>query len=60
MVLGRTVKQRWHLFRNLVTQLVEHERITTTQAKAKGLHKYAERIIKNAKKSAEGLNSGTN
>jgi ribosomal protein L17 len=34
MVLGRTGKQRWHLFRTMVTQLVQHERIYTTKAKA--------------------------
>ena len=33
--LGRQTKHRWALFRSLVTSLLEHERIETTEAKAK-------------------------
>ena len=60
MVLGRHYKQRWHLFRTMATQLVQHERIYTTQAKALMLRGYAERIIKHAKRSTQGINAGTN
>lgn len=60
MVLGRNYKQRWHLFRTLTTQLVQHERIYTTKAKAKRLRSYAERVMKHAKRSANGINAGTN
>ena len=35
--------------RNLITSLVQHDRITTTMAKAKELRPLAERIIRKAK-----------
>lgn len=31
--LGRTSSHRWAMFRNMVTSLVEHERIRTTTPK---------------------------
>lgn len=43
--LGRTSAHRQALFRNLVTSLVEHERIETTDAKAKQVRRIAERMI---------------
>ena len=43
--LGRTSAHRKALFRNLVTSLLEHERIQTTDAKAKELRGVAERMI---------------
>jgi len=43
--LGRSTSHRRALFRNLVTSLLEHERIETTDAKAKDLRRVAERMI---------------
>ena len=43
--LGRTSAHRKALFRNMVTSLLEHERIQTTDAKAKELRGVAERMI---------------
>lgn len=43
--LGRTRSHRLALFRNLVTSLLEHERIETTDAKAKHLRRLADRMI---------------
>ncbi len=43
--LGRNAAHRRALYRNMVTSLFEHERITTTEAKAKELRRYAERTI---------------
>lgn len=43
--LGRQTKHRWALFRSLVTSLLEHERIETTEAKAKEIRGFADRMI---------------
>lgn len=43
--LGRQTKHRGALFRSLVTSLLEHERIETTEAKAKELRGLADRMI---------------
>lgn len=43
--LGRTTAHRRALLRNMVTSLLEHERIKTTDAKAKELRRVAERMI---------------
>jgi len=43
--LGRNTHHRRALFRSLVTSLLEHERIETTEAKAKELRLLAERMI---------------
>src|SRR5262245_58084108 len=43
--LGRSTPHRQAMFRNLVTSLLEHERIETTDAKAKELRRVAERMI---------------
>jgi large subunit ribosomal protein L17 len=43
--LGRTSAHRKAMFRNLVTSLLEHERIQTTDAKAKELRRIADRMI---------------
>ncbi|MBI4413092.1 MAG: 50S ribosomal protein L17 [candidate division NC10 bacterium] len=48
--LGRTTEHREALLRNLTTSLLLHERIITTQAKAKELRKIAERMITLAKR----------
>lgn len=43
--LGRSSSHRKALFRNMVTSLLEHERIQTTDAKAKEVRRVAERMI---------------
>src|SRR4029077_7170851 len=43
--LGRTTAHRRALFRNLVTALLEHEVIRTTDAKAKELRRWGDRMI---------------
>ncbi|HIF95458.1 MAG TPA: 50S ribosomal protein L17 [Myxococcales bacterium] len=43
--LGRNSSHRKALFRNMVTSLMEHERIQTTDAKAKELRGIADRMI---------------
>jgi large subunit ribosomal protein L17 len=43
--LSRKSKHRWALFRNLVTSLLERERIETTEQKAKEIRGYADRMI---------------
>ncbi len=48
--LNRSSGHRKALYRNLVQSLVEHERITTTLAKAKAVRPVAEQLITRAKK----------
>ena len=48
--LSRTASHRRALLRNLVTELFRHERIETTQAKAKEARIMAERLITFAKR----------
>ena len=43
--LSRKTKHRWALFRNLVTSLLDCERIETTEQKAKEIRGFAERMI---------------
>ena len=43
--LGKNSSHRKALFRNMVTSLLEHEKIQTTDAKAKELRGIAERMI---------------
>jgi large subunit ribosomal protein L17 len=43
--LGRSAAHRRALFRNLVTALLEHEAVRTTDAKAKELRRWADRMI---------------
>jgi large subunit ribosomal protein L17 len=43
--LGRTPAHRRAMLRNMVTSLLEHEQIQTTDAKAKELRRVAERMI---------------
>jgi large subunit ribosomal protein L17 len=47
--LGRKSAHRRALFRNLMTELFRHERIKTTEAKAKAIRAESERIITLAK-----------
>ncbi|MGH2521494.1 MAG: 50S ribosomal protein L17 [Anaerolineales bacterium] len=53
--LGRSTGQRNALRRTMITQLLEHERIRTTQAKAKFIRGEAEKLITLAKR---GLQAG--
>lgn len=48
--LGRSMGHRKALFRNLVTELLRHGRIRTTEAKAKAVRPDAEKIITMAKR----------
>jgi len=48
--LGRTSAHRKAMFRNMVTSLFEHERIVTTEHKAKELRPIAEKMITLAKR----------
>ncbi|HHW11543.1 MAG TPA: 50S ribosomal protein L17 [Firmicutes bacterium] len=43
--LGRPAGHRKALFRNLVTELIRHEKITTTETKAKEIRALAEKMI---------------
>lgn len=49
--LSRTKEHRLAMMRNLVTSLFEHERLETTQAKAKELRQLADKIITLAKRN---------
>ncbi|WP_129128518.1 50S ribosomal protein L17 [Geomonas oryzae] len=42
---GRTTSHRIAMFRNMVTSFLQHEKITTTDAKAKELRSIAEKMI---------------
>ena len=48
--LNRTAGQRRALRRNLVTELIRHERIRTTRAKAEAIRGQAEKLITLAKR----------
>jgi large subunit ribosomal protein L17 len=52
--LCRTSAHRKALYMNLANSLIEHERITTTDAKAKELRRLAERLVTIAKKGMTG------
>ena len=47
--LSRSTAHRWALYRNQVTALLDHEKITTTEAKAREVRSLAERMITLAK-----------
>lgn len=53
--LGRATSHRKALYRNLVTDLLKHEKIITTEPKAKEIRGMAEKMITLGKKS--GLHS---
>ncbi len=44
-VLGRSPSHRKAMFRNMVTSLLDHEQIETTDAKAKELRRLVDRMI---------------
>jgi large subunit ribosomal protein L17 len=48
--LGRLTQHRWAMFRNLLVALFRHERIRTTEAKAKAVRGLAEHMITLAKR----------
>jgi large subunit ribosomal protein L17 len=56
-IAGRRLKRssghRKALFRNLVTELFRHRRITTTEAKARAVRPQAEKLISVAKRSLD-------
>jgi large subunit ribosomal protein L17 len=43
--LNRTASHRWALMRNMITSLLREEQIKTTDAKAKELRRWADRVI---------------
>jgi len=43
--LGRPSYHRWSLYRNQVTALLAHEKVTTTEAKAKEIQSLIEKMI---------------
>ena len=51
--LDRTTEHRTAMFRNLVTSLFRHERITTTTPKAKELKRFADKFITLAKQGTQ-------
>src|SRR5579871_3412806 len=42
---GRPTDQREALYRSLIAALLRHERITTTEARAKAIRRHAEKLI---------------
>ncbi len=48
--LGRVTAHRWALFRNLLVALFRHERIMTTEAKAKAMRGLADHMVTLAKR----------
>jgi large subunit ribosomal protein L17 len=48
--LGRSTGHRLALYRNLMTELFRHERIKTTEAKARAVRPLAERLVTKARK----------
>lgn len=53
--LGRSASHRDAMFRNMVTSLIEEERIQTTVAKAKELRRVAEKLITQAGRNAQSV-----
>lgn len=51
--LGRPTGHRKALMRNLAAALIEHERIRTTEAKAKALRPYVEKLVTLGKKGEQ-------
>lgn len=49
--IGRTASHRRCMLANMLKSLVEHERIETTEVKAKELRRHADRLITLAKKN---------
>lgn len=49
--LGRSSGHRKALYRNLITELFRHERIQTTEAKARAVRPLAEKLVTKARKA---------
>ncbi len=56
--LGRNSSHRDAMFRNMVTSLIEEERIQTTVAKAKELRRIAEKLITQGRRNALSVVEG--
>lgn len=52
--LGRTSQQRTALRRSLVTELIDHGRIQTTETKCKAIQDQAEKLVTAAKEGIAG------
>jgi len=57
--LNRTPAHKWSMLRNMVSSLIEHERIVTTEAKAKELRHLADQMITLAKKGQHVPNTSS-
>ncbi len=57
--LGRNLGQRNGLRRTLISQLITHERITTTEAKAKFIRSETEKMVTTAKHGLAAAEAGT-
>jgi large subunit ribosomal protein L17 len=57
--LGRSASQRAALTRNLLTEIIEHERIKTTEAKAKFVRSDVEKLITLAKRGLRARGTDT-
>jgi large subunit ribosomal protein L17 len=55
--LGRTTSHRWAMFRNMLTDLILHERIVTTTPKAKEVQPLAEKLITVAKLGMDSVHA---
>ncbi len=55
--LGGSAAHQRLILANLATQLFEHGRITTTEAKARALRPHAEKLITKAKNAHNGVNA---
>ena len=56
--LRRSKIQKWHLLRNMFTQLIMHERIRTTNAKAEALQIQATKFFRMAINGVRKKNKG--
>jgi large subunit ribosomal protein L17 len=56
--LGRTGAHKWSMLRNQVSSLIEHERIVTTETKAKELRHLADHVISLAKRGLSAASPG--
>jgi large subunit ribosomal protein L17 len=58
--LNRTPSHKWSMLRNMMSSLIEHERIVTTEAKAKELRHLADQMITLAKKGTANIHNNIN
>ena len=56
--LGRSTAQRTSLRRSLVTELIDHGRIQTTEAKCKAIRDQAEKLVTIAKEGLAAADKG--